>query len=218
MRVLVIEDEAGLREVLVATLQEEGYAVDSSGDGEEGLYKAITWDYDAVLLDIMLPKLDGWSLLEKLRAKKTTPVIMLTARDSVADRVKGLDCGADDYLPKPFDLDELLARIRAIDRRSKGKPNPIFQHGDITINTSTQVVTYKGEVVYLTAREYNLTELFLKKANEVITRDYIYEHLFDEKEDTLSNMLDVYIYKLRQHFGKDFITTIRRQGYISHSP
>ncbi len=217
MRVLVIEDELSLRETVVETLREEGFAVDESGDGEEGLYKAMEYDYDAVLLDIMLPKMDGWNVLQALRARKQTPVLMLTARDAVEDRIKGLDSGADDYLPKPFDLSEMIARTRAIARRGRGQRNPELKVRDVSVNTSTQTVSYKGQSVELTAREYAFTELFVRKVDEVVSRDYIYEHLFDENEDSLSNMLDVYIYKLRQKFGKDFIKTRRGAGYILES-
>ncbi len=214
MRVLVIEDELSLRETVVETLREEGFAVDYSGDGEEGLYKALEYDYDALLLDIMLPKMDGWEILSALRQKKDTPVLMLTARDGIEDRIKGLNSGADDYLPKPFDLAEMIARTRAIARRSTGQRNPELTIGNISVNTANQTVAFKGEPVELTAREYAFTELFVRKAGEVVSRDYIYEHLFDENEDSLSNMLDVYIYKLRQKFGKDFIKTRRGAGYI----
>lgn len=218
MRVLVIEDEADLRDTVVETLREEGFATDSCADGEEGLYKALHWDYDAILLDIMLPKLDGWEVLQAIRAQKETPVMMLTARDGVEDRIKGLDKGADDYLPKPFDLAEMVARTRAIARRSGGQRNPELSVGDISVNTTARQVTQNGTLVELTAREYALTELFVRKVDEVVTRDYIYEHLFDENEDSLSNMLDVYIYKLRQKFGKNFIRTMRGHGYIVKSP
>lgn len=214
MRILVIEDEADLCETIVETLREEGYAVDFSSDGEEGLYKALQWDYDAVLLDIMLPKMDGWQVLEAIREKKQVPVMMLTARDGVEDRIKGLDHGADDYLPKPFDLSEMLARTRAIARRSVGQAHPVLTIGDVSIDTAAREVRLKGEYLDLTAREYALTELFFRKVGEVVTRQYIYDHLFDENEDSLSNMLDVYIYKLRQKLGKDFIQTMRGHGYI----
>ncbi|WPJ94522.1 response regulator transcription factor [Coraliomargarita algicola] len=214
MRVLVIEDEAELCETIVETLREEGYAVDSSADGEEGLYKALHWDYDAVLLDIMLPKLDGWQVLQVIRKHKQVPVMMLTARDGVEDRIKGLDHGADDYLPKPFDLAEMLARTRAIARRSVGQSSSQLKIGAISIDTAAREVRKEGELVELTAREYALVELFFRKVGEVVTRQYIYDHLFDENEDSLSNMLDVYIYKLRQKLGKDFIRTMRGHGYI----
>jgi len=214
MKALVIEDEVELRETVIETLREEGFAVDSSGDGEEGLYKALNWDYDAVLLDVMLPRMNGWDVLNQLRQAKQTPVIMLTARDGVEDRIKGLNGGADDYLPKPFDLLEMIARVKAIARRSVGQRNPRLVFGDIEVDTAARAVTKDGKPVELTAREYALTELFIRKVGEVMTRDYIYEHLFDENEDSLSNMLDVYIYKLRQKLGKDFIKTMRGHGYM----
>lgn len=214
MRVLVIEDEAELCETIVETLREEGYAVDFSSDGEEGLYKALHWDYDVVLLDVMLPKMDGWQVLEGIREHKQVPVMMLTARDGVEDRIKGLDHGADDYLPKPFDLSEMLARTRAIARRSAGQANSVLTIGEVSIDTAAREVRLGDQLVELTAREYALVELFFRKVGEVVTRQYIYDHLFDENEDSLSNMLDVYIYKLRQKLGKDFIQTMRGHGYI----
>lgn len=218
MRILVIEDETQLRETIVETLREEGFAVDSSIDGEEGLYKALHWDYDTILLDIMLPKMDGWEVLTRLRNRKNTPVMILTARDAVNDRVKGLNIGADDYLPKPFDLSEMIARTRAIARRGISQNNPILSVGEITVNTTAREVKKAGTLIELTAREYSIVELFIRRANEVVTRDYIYEHIFDENEDSMSNMLDVYIYKLRQKLGKNFILTMRGHGYITKSP
>ncbi|MEO0509276.1 MAG: response regulator transcription factor [Verrucomicrobiota bacterium] len=218
MRLLVIEDELGLQETIAETLREEGFAVDCSADGEEGLYKAIEWNYDAILLDIMLPRLDGWRILEQLRKTKETPVLMLTARDGVEDRVKGLNCGADDYLPKPFDLSEMVARTRAIIRRNSGARNPLIQIGNVSINTSSQEVTLDGQPVELTSREYAIVELFSQRVGQILSREYIYEHLFDENEDSLSNMLDVYIYKLRQKLGKNFIRTRRGTGYIVETP
>ncbi|MGJ8652086.1 MAG: response regulator transcription factor [Opitutaceae bacterium] len=218
MRILVIEDESELRKTVIETLREEGFAADGASDGEEGLYKALHWDYDAVLLDIMLPKMNGWEVLQAIRGKKNTPVMMLTARDAVEDRIKGLDQGADDYLPKPFDLSEMVARTRAIARRTSGDANPHLRIRDVVINTSSRVVTKAGAPVELTAREYALAELFVRKADMIVTRGYIYDHLFDENEDSLSNMLDVYIYKLRQKLGKDFIQTRRGHGYIVTTP
>lgn len=214
MRILVIEDEATLRDTIVETLREEGFAADSADNGEEGLYKALHWDYDAVLLDIMLPKMNGWEVLQSIRERKNTPVMMLTARDGVDDRIKGLNQGADDYLPKPFDLSEMVARTRAIARRASGDASPTLKISDIEINTSSRQVTKAGALIELTAREYALTELFVRMADQIVTRDYIYDHLFDENEDSLSNMLDVYIYKLRQKLGKNFIQTRRGHGYI----
>ena len=218
MRILVVEDQDDLREIVVETLREESFATDSSPDGEEGLYKALNWDYDLVILDILMPVMDGWEVLQKLRARKQTPVLMLTALDSVRDKVKGLNHGADDYLAKPFDLTELVARVRALIRRHGGERRPELTIGDVTINTTARTITVKGQPVEITAREYAMAELMIRHHDEVVTRDFLYEHLFDENDDTMSNMLDVYVYKLRQKLGKDFIKTRRGQGYIVESP
>src|SRR5438477_9689486 len=151
MRILVVEDEVDLLSGLAKALREEGYAVDMAEDGEEGLYKAESWDYDAVVLDVMLPKLDGWAVLQKLRKTKKTPVLMLTARDASRDRVRGLDSGADDYVVKPFDLAELLARLRALIRRAAGQTRNVIEIGTLIIDTSARTVTHSGEPVSLTA-------------------------------------------------------------------
>jgi two-component system, OmpR family, response regulator len=217
MRILVVEDQDDLREIVVETLREESFATDSSPDGEEGLYKALNWDYDLVVLDVLMPIMDGWEVLQKLRAKKQTPVLMLTALDSVRDKVKGLNHGADDYLAKPFDLTELVARVRAVIRRHGGERRPELSIGDITINTTAKTISLKGKAVEVTAREYAMAELMIQHKDEVVTRDFLYEHLFDENDDTMSNMLDVYVYKLRQKFGREFIKTRRGQGYIVES-
>ncbi|YCM42696.1 response regulator transcription factor [Verrucomicrobiaceae bacterium 227] len=217
MRILVVEDQDDLREIIVETLREESFATDSSPDGEEGLYKALNWDYDLVVLDVLMPVMDGWEVLQKLRAEKQTPVLMLTALDSVRDKVKGLNHGADDYLAKPFDLTELVARVRAVIRRHGGERRPELSIGDITISTTAKTISLKGKAVEVTAREYAMAELMIQHKDEVVTRDFLYEHLFDENDDTMSNMLDVYVYKLRQKFGKDFIKTRRGQGYIVES-
>jgi two-component system OmpR family response regulator len=214
MRILVVEDQDDLREVVVETLREEAFAVDESPDGEEGLYKALNWDYDLVVLDVMMPVLDGWEVLEKLRKEKQTPVLMLTALDQVRDKVKGLNHGADDYLAKPFDLTELVARVRAVIRRNGGEHRPEISVGRVTINTTSKTLRYDDQPVEVTAREYAMAELMIQHRGEVVTRDYLYEHLFDENDESMSNMLDVYVYKLRQKFGKDFIQTRRGQGYL----
>lgn len=213
MRVLVVEDQDDLREVVAETLREESFAVDESPDGEEGLYKALNWDYDLVVLDVMMPVMDGWEVLEKLRKEKQTPVLMLTALDQVRDKVKGLNHGADDYLAKPFDLAELVARVRAVIRRNGGEHRPEVSVGRVTINTTSKTLRYNDRPVEVTAREYAMAELMIQHRGEVISRDFLYEHLFDENDESMSNMLDVYVYKLRQKFGKDFIKTRRGQGY-----
>ena len=213
MRVLVVEDEPDLLASLVKALQEDGYAVDGAADGEDGLYKAESYEYDAVVLDIMLPGIDGWELLRRLRKQKKTPVLMLTARDAVRDRVRGLDTGADDYLVKPFDLDELLARLRALIRRSASQAESCLQIGAVCIDMPARTVTLRGEPVTLTAREYALLEFLALHQGKVVTRTMLYEHLFDENDSTLSNLLDVHVSNLRKKLGHEFITTRRGHGY-----
>ncbi len=214
MRVLIIEDELDLVRSLEKTLMEEGYAVDTSTDGEDGLFKARSWDYDAILLDIMLPRLDGWDLLKRLRREKKTPVLILTARDALLDRVKGLDLGGDDYLVKPFERAELLARLRALIRRAAGQPTSTLELGEIVLDTASRTVMRNGEPIDLTAREYSLVEFLAMHRGSVVTRTMLYDHLFDENEDSLSNLLDVYVAKLRKKLGKDLIVTKRGHGYL----
>lgn len=214
MRVLVVEDEPDLLRVVAATLREEGYAVDTAVDGEDAIYKAKAWEYDVVLLDVMLPKLDGWSVLRRLRETKHTPVLMLTARDTVQDRVRGLNSGADDYLVKPFSLTELLARLRALIRRSAGQSAAVIEIGEVCINTITKLVTRHNELVALTPMEYALVELLAIHRQKLVSRSTIYEKLFDEDDDSLSNLVDVHVSNIRKKLGRDFITTRRGQGYV----
>jgi two-component system, OmpR family, response regulator len=216
MRVLVVEDEPDLLQALVQALREEGYAVDGAEDGEEGLFKATTWDYDAMILDLMLPKMDGWEVLHTLRRRKTTPVLILTARDAVSDRVKGLDRGADDYLVKPFALTELLARLRALIRRATGQADTLITlgDGDVVLDTTTRTVTRAGQLVHLTAREYALLEFLALRRGTLVTRTTLYEHLFDENDESFSNLMDVHVSNLRKKLGKDIIVTRRGQGYL----
>lgn len=213
MRVLVVEDEPRLLKSLSQALREEGYAVDTADHGDDGLYKALNADYDAILLDVMLPRLDGWQILERLRKQKPTPVLMLTARDATRDRVRGLDIGADDYLVKPFDLAELLARLRALIRRSAGQARASLEIRDLLIDTRARTVTRAGDPVTLTAREYAILEYLALHRGEVVTRTALYEHLFDETDDTLSNLLDVHVFSIRKKLGADVIATRRGQGY-----
>lgn len=213
MRILVVEDEPRLQHNLAKALREEGYAVDTASDGDDGLFKAETYNYDAVILDVMLPQLDGWQVLEKLRAQKKTPVLMLTARDGPKDRVRGLDGGADDYLVKPFDLDELLARVRALIRRAAGQPKANLELGDVNIDTRARTVTRGGQPATLTAREYAILEYLALHRGKVVSRTDLYEHLFDESDDTLSNLVDVHIFSIRKKLGTELITTRRGQGY-----
>jgi two-component system OmpR family response regulator len=214
MRVLLIEDEPELLRVLGRALREEGYAVDEAADGEEGLFKATGYAYDALVLDLMLPRRDGWQVLAAVRRARKTPVLILTARDGVADRVRGLDSGADDYLVKPFQLVELLARLRALIRRAAGQADPVIELGDVVVDPRARAVTRGGAPVGLTAREYALVELLALNRGRLISRTQIYEHLFDENEDSLSNLVEVHVSNIRKKLGKDFILTRRGQGYL----
>ncbi len=214
MRVLVVEDEPDLLRVVAATLREDGYAVDTAADGEEALFKAKAWEYDAILLDVMLPKLDGWSVLRRMREVKRTPVLMLTARDTVGDRVRGLDAGADDYVVKPFSLTELKARLRALIRRSAGQAVAVIEIGDVQVDTIGKLVKRGDAIVPLTATEYALVELLVLHRQKLVTRTTIYDHLFDEQDDSLSNLVDVHVSNIRKKLGRDFITTRRGLGYV----
>ena len=219
MRVLAVEDEPDLLNSLMKALREDDYAVDGAPDGDEGLFKAESYDYDAIVLDIMLPGIDGWELLRRLRKTKKTPVLMLTARDAVRDRVRGLDTGADDYLVKPFELAELLARLRALIRRAASQAESRLKIGDVVIDTAARTVMRRGEVIELTAREYSLLEFLALHRGKLVTRTMLYDHLFDENDSTLSNLLDVHVFNLRKKLGHDFITTRRGHGYcIESSP
>ena len=213
MRILIVEDELDLQRGLARALRDEGYAVDTADNGEDGFFNAESTDYDAIVLDVMLPKLDGWEVLARLRKKKKTPVLMLTARDQSRDRVRGLDTGADDYLVKPFDLPELLARLRALIRRSAGKTTSRIEIADVAIDSAARIVSLRGKPVELTAREYALVEFMALHRGEVVTRTQLYEHLFDENDATLSNLLDVHVSNVRKKLGAEFITTRRGHGY-----
>lgn len=214
MRILVVEDEPDLLHGLARALRDEGYAVDTAADGEDGLFKARNVNYDAIVLDVMLPRLDGWEVLRRLRVEKKTPVLLLTARDRSADRVRGLDTGADDYLVKPFDLPELLARLRALIRRSASEVRSIIEIGDVSVEIAARTVSRKKKPVVLTAREYTLIEFLALHRGEVVTRTQLYEHLFDENDDSLSNLLDVHVSNVRKKLGHDFIATRRGHGYV----
>jgi len=213
MRILIVEDEPDLLRSLTQALREEGYAVDSANNGEDGLFNAESYDYDAVVLDVMLPRLDGWEFLKRLRTTKKTPVLMLTARDQPRDRVRGLDTGADDYVVKPFDLPELFARLRALIRRSANKTTNVIEIGDVKIDTAARTVLRAEKPIELTAREYSLVEFLALHRGEVVTRTELYEHLFDENDSTLSNLLDVHVSNVRKKLGAEFITTRRGHGY-----
>ena len=213
MRILIVEDEPDLLASLAQALREEGYAVDTADNGSDGFFNAEGTDYDAIVLDVMMPGLDGWEVLRRLRKIKKTPVLMLTARDQTRDRVKGLDAGADDYVVKPFDLEELFARLRSIIRRSTNQTTNVIEIGDAQIDTAARRVLFKGQPVDLTAREYSLVEFLSLHRGEVVTRTQLYEHLFDENESSLSNLLDVHVSNVRKKLGAEFIATRRGHGY-----
>ncbi|MGJ8640607.1 MAG: response regulator transcription factor [Opitutaceae bacterium] len=215
MKLLIVEDEIDVLNGLAKAFREEGYAVDISADGNEGLYKAMNAEYDAIVLDVMLPGIDGWEILKELREHKRTPVLMLTAKDLTSDLIKSLDGGADDYLTKPFDLGVLFSRVRALIRRSAGQASSTIKlDNDVTINTARRHVSIQNETVSLTAREYILLEYLAQHRGEVVTRTDLYEHLFDEDDSSLSNLLDVHVSNLRKKLGHTLIQTRRGHGYL----
>jgi two-component system OmpR family response regulator len=214
MRVLIVEDEPDLLRILRQALRESGFSADVAEDGEQGLSKALQVDYDAIILDLMLPRLSGEELLRRLRESKTSPVLVLTARDAPSDKIQNLNFGADDYLTKPFDLDELIARVRAVIRRSSNHPSPMLRHGDVEIDATARVARKQGQPVELAGKEYAILELLMLNQNKLVTRSMIYEHVYGEDDDTLSNVVDVYICNLRKKLGADLISTRRGEGYI----
>jgi DNA-binding response OmpR family regulator len=215
MRLLVVEDDVDLVRALRKALDEEQFAVDVALDGDDALYQMTEISYDAIILDVMLPRRDGWSLLQALRqAGKNTPVLILTARDAVEERVRGLDLGADDYLLKPFALTELMARVRALIRRASPDPSPTLVLGDVKIDTAARRVLRGEEMIELTPREYAVLELLARRRGTLVTRTMIWEHIYDEAEQLLSNAIDVHVSALRRKLGQDLIVTRRGQGYI----
>ena len=215
MRVLVVEDEADLASTLSRALGEAHFAVDIASDGDEAQFMLGEVSYDAVVLDLMVPKRTGWTLLQDLRhSGARTPVLILTALDAVADRVKALDLGADDYLPKPFAISELVARLRALVRRAGGNPAPVLVVGDITIDRAARLVYRDNVPVDLTAREYSILELMVRHRGTLVTRSAICEHIYSESSDVFSNVIDVHIAALRRKLGPTVIHTRRGQGYI----
>lgn len=213
MRLLIVEDEPDLLRVLSRALREDGYAVDTAEDGDDGRFKALECDYDAIVLDWMLPVMSGLEVLKALRSKKQTPVLMLTAKTAVQSRIEGLNTGADDYLAKPFDINELRARLRALIRRSGGQARDQIVIGEVTVDTWAKSVKLAGELVVLTAREFALVEYLALRRGKMVSRTELYEHLFDENEDSLSNLLDVRVSLVRKKLGAEFIVTRRGQGY-----
>ena len=219
MRVLIIEDYGPIRRSIAKGLREAGFATDSTGDGEEGSWFATVNDYDVVILDLMLPGVDGLTILQRLRAEgRATHVLILTAKDTVADRVRGLDLGADDYLVKPFAFEELLARVRALARRAYRTKNPSLEIEDLKIETTTQRVWRGDEQVFLTPREYALLEYMAMRGEEVVSRTDIWEHLYEFNSEADSNVVDVYISYLRRKIERSgkptLIHTLRGRGYL----
>jgi len=218
IRILVVEDEAEIADFVVRGLREEGFTVEHSPDGHDGLHRLTTESWDVILLDWWLPGVDGLQLLERFRqGGGTTPVLFLTARDAVSDRVRGLDGGADDYLCKPFAFEELLARVRSLARRPGGLASTVLAHADVTADLATQQVLRAGRRLDLTAREYALMVLFLRHPGEVLSRTRIYEQVWDERYDGVSNTLEVHVMELRKKLevhGSRLIQTIRGRGYV----
>jgi heavy metal response regulator len=223
MRILLVEDDSRIARFVSQALREQAYAVDAAADGEDALFKASVNDYDAVILDVMIPGRDGFEVCRELRASGScVPVIMLTARDAVPDRVAGLDSGADDYLTKPFEVAELLARLRALLRRGRAVRPAFVTAADLRIDTRAHAVTRAGRRIELTAKEYALLEYLARERGRVLTRAEIAEHVWDENFDPLSNLIDVNINRLRRKIDDGFavplIHTRRGEGYMLAAP
>src|SRR3954454_10392304 len=217
MRILIIEDEPDLLTSLLQAVREDGYAADGAADGEEGLFKAQNYEYDAILLDTMLPGIDGWEVLSRLRDTRKTPVLMLTARDAVRDRVRGLDGGADDYLVKPFAFTELLSRVRAVIRRGRPARPVVLRCGPLSLDPATRTMTVDATDVTLSPREFALLEALLEGQGAVVTRTELLDRVWDSSYDGVSNVVDVYVRNLREkidrRFGVQLIHTVRGAGY-----
>jgi two-component system response regulator MprA len=217
-RIMIIEDDEGILRVLRRALTYEGYQVETALEGENGLSQAREWRPDLVILDLMLPGMDGLEVTQRLRTDGNIPILMLTAKDTVNDRVQGLDAGADDYMTKPFDLDELLARVRALLRRTQLERAPVLTFNDLTLDTSTRLATRRGRPIALTAKEYDLLELFMRHPRQVMTREMIFDRVWGYDFGGESNVLDVYIRYLRQKLENDgearLIHTVRGVGYV----
>lgn len=218
IRILVVEDEVEIADFVVRGLREEGFTVEHAPDGHDGWRRLSTESWDVILLDWWLPGVEGLQLLERFRqGGGTAPVLFLTARDAVSDRVRGLDGGADDYLCKPFAFEELLARVRSLARRPGGRAATVLSHADVTIDLATQQVLRAGRRLDLTAREYALLLLFLRHPGEVLSRTRIYEQVWDERYDGVSNTLEVHVMELRKKLevhGPRLIQTVRGRGYV----
>src|SRR3954453_10647777 len=219
MRVLIVEDEPNLGRQLRSTLEGAGYAVDLATDGEDGHYLGSTENYDAVILDLGLPEVDGLTVLDRWRKEaRKMPVLVLTARDSWSDKVAGLDAGADDYLAKPFQTEELIARLRALIRRSSGNASSELNAGDIRLDTRSGKVTKGGEPEKLTAQEYKLLSYLMHHKGKVVSRTELIEHIYDQDFDRDSNTIEVFVTRIRKKLGPDVITTIRGLGYSLEEP
>jgi len=219
MKILVVEDEERVAQFIQKGLREEGHAVDVAYDGEQGAYLGTVNEYDLILLDLMLPKKDGISICRELREHGlSTPIMMLTARDTVEDKVQGLDAGADDYLPKPFSFDELLARVRALLRRRSEAKTPVLTIADLELDPISRRATRSGTPIRLTTKEYSLLEYMMRNPRRVLSRTLVGEHVWDMNFDPESNVIDVYVSHLRSKIDKNFDTklihTIRGQGYL----
>ncbi|MBI2456866.1 MAG: response regulator transcription factor [candidate division NC10 bacterium] len=219
MRILVVEDDRKVASFIRKGLTEEGYAVDVASDGETGLAMGLDRLHDVIVLDVMLPGMPGFQVVRELRqAKVTTPVLLLTARDAVEDKVQGLDAGADDYLTKPFAFAELLARIRALLRRGTAARAPLLQVADLTLDPATRTVTRGREAISLTNREFALLEYLMRSAGRVLTRTMIAEHVWDYSFDSGTNVIDVYVNYLRKKIDagreRKLIHTVRGVGYV----
>ncbi|MDP2030956.1 MAG: response regulator transcription factor [Thiobacillus sp.] len=216
MRILLVEDDRMLGDGLQAGLTQAGYAVDWLRDGEAAVAALSTESFAAVVLDLGLPKRDGLSVLQWLRGRHdATPVLILTARDQLEDKVRGLDLGADDYVLKPFDLDEIAARLRALVRRAHGRPEPVLSVGGIELNPAARTVTRGDQLVELTPREFDLLHLLLQNADRVLTRRTLEEQLYSWNDAVDSNALEVHIHHLRRKLGNELIRTVRGVGYIA---
>lgn len=219
MRILLVEDEPDLSRQLKSALGGAGYVVDHAADGREGHFLGGTEPYDAIILDLGLPVLDGLSVLERLREEGVvTPVLILTARDRWSDKVAGLDAGADDYLAKPFQMEELLARLRALIRRAAGQASAEMSCGPVVLNTRNGRVTVDGEAVRLTAQEYKLLAYMMHHSDKVVSRTELTEHLYDQDFDRDSNTIEVFVNRIRKKLPVDIIKTVRGLGYRLEGP
>jgi two-component system OmpR family response regulator len=219
MRLLVVEDDKDLNRQLVKALSQAGYAVDSALDGEEGQFLGETEPYDAVILDLGLPKIDGVTVLESWReGGRTMPVLVLTARDAWSDKVKSFDAGADDYVTKPFHIEEILARLRALVRRASGHASSDLVCGPVRVDTRSGRVLVNGEAVRLTSHEYRLMSYLMHHVGRIISRTELVEHLYDQDFDRDSNTIEVFVGRLRKKLGIDVIKTIRGLGYVLEPP